>query len=108
MSRHQLHISFIAVGLLLTATSAVVVLRGASDEPYSIFRASDALIQIGAAMVLMVLWLQFGAFLIWAAVTRRIGQLWLVLLLWVVVCEFVLFDSPSGYVQDITKFGARW
>ena len=105
MSRHQLHISFGAVGLLLSVASALVVLRGASDEPYSTFRASDALIQIGAAMILMVLWLQLAAFLVWAVATRRIGRLWLALLLWIALCEFILFDSPSGYVQDITTFG---
>lgn len=56
----RLHVNavLIVVTIILSAASAVVVLQGASGEPYASFRASDALIQIGVAMVLInAVWL---------------------------------------------------
>jgi hypothetical protein len=105
MNRHRLRLICTAAAMLSVA-SAIVTLKGASDEPYSSFRASDALVQIGLGMVLMLLWLQFAAFLVWTVVTRRASKWWLALLLWIALCEFILLDAPVGYVQDILKFGA--
>jgi hypothetical protein len=104
MKPPRIHITLAAVTLLLTLASAIVMLKGASDEPYFSFRASDALVQIGVAMVLMLLWLQLAVFLVWAVAVQRASKLWLLLLLWIVLCECVLSDSPRGYVQDILKF----
>ena len=96
-----------ASALVLSLTSFFVVIRGASDEPYIVFRKSDAVVQVGVAMVLMLLWLQLAVGIVAGVVRRRVSLWWLPLLLWVLICEFYLFDSPSGYVQDITRYVAQ-
>jgi hypothetical protein len=93
--------------LLLSVASFFVVMQGASDEPYTVFRKSDALVQVGVAMVLMLLWVQFAVGVVAGVARRRVSTWWLPLLLWVLICEFYLFHSPSGYVQDITRYVAR-
>ncbi len=93
--------------LLLSVVSFLVVMQGASDEPYVTFRKTDALVQVGVAMVLMLLWAQL-AIVIVAGITRgRISGLWFAVLLWVFVCELYLFHCPVGYVTDITRYVAR-
>jgi hypothetical protein len=102
----RFHSILAASAFLLTIVSFSVVMQGASDEPYVVFRRSDAIVQVGVAMVLMLLWLQLAIATIVGVVRRRVSAWWLPLLLWVVICEFYLFQSPSGYVQDITRYVA--
>jgi hypothetical protein len=96
-----------ASALVLSVLSFVVVYQGASDEPYTSFRKSDAVVQVGVAMVLMLLWVQLAACIVVGVIRRRVSLWWLPLLLWVLICEFYLFDSPSGYVQDIARYVAQ-
>ena len=93
--------------LTLSVASFVVVIKGASDEPYTVFRQSDALVQIGVAMILMLLWLQLAAVIVAGVALRRVLQWWLFLLLWILTIEFYLFESPTGYVQDIIQYVSR-
>src|SRR4051812_35453111 len=93
-----------AYGLLLSVVSWVVVMKGAGDEPYVVFRRSDALVQLGLGVALIILWLQFGAWLIYAASARQIARVWLVLTVWIVIVLLYLWESPFGYIEDITKF----
>jgi hypothetical protein len=106
IARFHVNAVLIAVTIILSAASAVVALQGASDEPYASFRASDALIQIGAAMVLMTLWLQLALFLGWAVALGRASKMWLLLLIWIAVCEFYLSESPRGYIHDMMRYGS--
>jgi hypothetical protein len=103
-----LHINLIltASALALSATSFFVVIQGASDEPYTVFRQSDAVVQVGVAMVLMLLWIQLAVGIVAGVVRRCVSWLWSPLLIWVLICEFYLFQSPRGYVQDITRYVA--
>lgn len=107
MKRLRLHLIFAVSAIVLSVASFVVVMQGASDEPYVVFRRSDALVQVGVAMVLMLLWVQLAGGMIYGIIRRRISLLWLPLLLWVLICEFYLYHSPSGYVQDITRYVAE-
>jgi len=104
MKRFQLHLVLAALALVLSIASFFVVWKGASDEPYVVFRKSDAIVQIGVAMMLMLLWLQLAAAMITGIVRRRVSAWWLPLLIWVLICEFYLYYSPSGYVQDIMRY----
>ena len=101
--------NLIAAGLavLLSIASFIVVMQGASDEPYTVFRKSDALVQIGVAMALMLLWVQLAIGIVVGVRRRRLSVWWLPLLLWVLICEFYLFQSPSGYIQDIARYVAE-
>ena len=96
-----------AAAALLSGLSLYVVGKGAEDEPYVAFRAADVLVQVGAAVALMLLWLQLAAAVTVMVAKRRISTWWLSLLVWVLVCEFYLFHSPYGYVQDITRWSAH-
>lgn len=93
--------------ILLSIASSVVVIQGASDEPYMVFRRSHALVQIGVAMVLMLLWIQLAGGIIYGVVRGRISLWWLPLLLWVLICEFYLYQSPRGYIHDITNYVSK-
>ncbi len=105
----SLHIHLILGGaaFALSAASFFVVVQGASDEPYTVFRASDAVVQIGFGMVLMLLWFQLAGAIVVSVARRRVSQWWLTLLVWVLICEFYLFHSPIGYVQDIARYVAH-
>lgn len=88
----------------LSVASGFVVMKGAGDEPYLMFRHSDAFVQVGLGIALIVLWVQFAAWLVYAAITRRVARAWLVLTVWIVIALFYLWQSPIGYVEDITSF----
>lgn len=104
MRRSQFHGIIVTLTVVLSFASTIVVFKGANDEPYVNFQASDALVQVGVAMVLMVLLGQLAAGLIYGLVLRRIsGWCWL-LVIWAMICEFYLYHCPSGYVGDITQF----
>ena len=106
MKRSNLQLVLVALAIVLSVGSFLVVMQGANDEPYLGFHRSDAIVQVGVAMLLMLLWVQWAAGMIWCVVRRRISAWWLPLLIWVLICEFYLSDSPSGYVQDISRYVA--
>jgi hypothetical protein len=66
----------------LTIISALIVLDNASAEPYVEFRGWDAILHIGVAMIVMLIWIQVAAALITGVVRRNISAWWLSLLLW--------------------------
>jgi hypothetical protein len=88
----------------LSVASTWVVIRGASDEPYVVFRHSDALVQVGIGTALIVLWVQFAIWLGYGVFKKGVHRAWLPVYLWILVVLFCLWDSPVGYVQDVTKF----
>jgi hypothetical protein len=106
MNRFQPQLLLAATGLALSVVSFCVVLQSASDEPYFEFRVTDAVVQVGGAMVLMLLWFQLAIALVFGVVRRRVSQRWLALVLWVFICEFYLLAGMSGYVQDIARFAS--
>lgn len=106
MKRSQLHLILTVSALGLSIISFLVVVDGAADEPYLVFRAWDAIVQIGFAMILMLLWFQLAAGMIAGVVRRQVSAWWLLLLAWVPVCESYLFDNTNGYIQDIMRYTA--
>ena len=107
MKPFQANLTLAVSTLVLSVASFFVVMQGATDEPYTTFRQYDALVQVGVAMVLMLLWLQVGIAIVVAVVRSRISLWWFPMLLWVAICEFYLFHSPVGYVSDISRFVAQ-
>lgn len=104
MRRFRINLILLAVGVLLTAASVYVVGRGGQDEPYVVFRKSDALLQVGGAMVLMLIWLQLAVAIVAAVAENHVSGWWLSLLVWVLICEFYLFHSLRGYLEDIARY----
>ena len=96
--------SFLTGGfLVLTAVSFCIYLQ-ADGEPFVQFRASEALIQVGAASVLAVLWFLFGASLCYLVFNKYISRWALLTLFWVVLAIWIMVDCPLGYVADINHF----
>ncbi len=89
--------------LLLSSVSVWLVLL-ANDEPYTVFRASDAFIQVGLGVTLIVLWFQFSIWLAHGVIKRHLPMAWLTAYFWILVVLFYLWHTPTGYVEDITKF----
>lgn len=106
MRRIHLYLILASVILVLSMASFFVVFQGAIDEPYGVFRKYDAIVQIGVAMVLMLLWSEVAIAIIAGVIGRYISVWWLSLLFWVGICEFYLAYSPIGYVNDIVRNAA--
>ena len=84
--------------------SSWVVFRGASDEPYTTFRASDAVVQIGVASALMALWAVLVAFVTIQVCGKKLRPAWISILLLSALMLCVLYDSPAGYISDLVHF----
>ena len=93
----------VTMGLL--GPSVWVFLRGASDEPYLAFHASDALVQIGAACALMALWAVFAVFVSAQVAKKNLTSEWLVTVALGALVVCCLYQSPAGYISDLIKFG---
>ena len=107
MKRRRTNSFLAASTLVLSIASFLFVVQGASDEPYMTFRTWDAVIQVGVATVLMLLWAKIAVTVIAGVARHRISNWWSPLLLWILICEFSLFDSPYGYVADMMRYVVR-
>ena len=91
------------IGLLVP--SIWVVLKGAGDEPYTTFRTSDAIVQIGVASALMTLWVVLIGFITAQVVKKNLHRAWLTSFALCALALCCLYDSPAGYISDLLKFG---
>jgi hypothetical protein len=107
MKRLHFLIILAASAFVLSLASFFIVMQGVSDEPYIVFRKSDAIVQIGVAMILMLLWLQLLVGTVWGVARHRISAWWLLLLPWMLFGELVLFYCSKSYMQDIARFAAQ-
>ena len=89
----------------LLAPSVWVVLKGAGDEPYMSFHASDAIVQVGVASALMALWIVLIGCITTQVVKRKLPPSWLASFVLCAVALYCLYDSPAGYISDLVKFG---
>jgi hypothetical protein len=90
--------------LFLSIASVWIVVDGAAAEPYIEFRRADAFLQVGVGFALIVLWLQLAAWLVYGVTVRRLAKPWLLLTILAGAGLFYLWQSPVGYIEDITKF----
>jgi hypothetical protein len=88
----------------LFAVSIWVVLKGARDEPYMAFHASDAVVQIGVASALMALWVVWIGFITTLVIQTKLHRGWLSI--WVIFAAALLglYDCPAGYISDLVSF----
>jgi hypothetical protein len=89
----------------LLVISFWVFLRGASDEPYTTFRASDAVVQIGVASALMALWVVLIGFITAQVAKKKLHPAWLSVFILCALAVFGLYQSPAGYISDLIHFG---
>lgn len=89
----------------LVVPSVWVVLKGAKDEPYTAFHASDPLVQIGVASALMALWVVLLGFIIAQVVKKKLHPAWLTCFALCALALCCLYDSPVGYLSDLKNFG---
>jgi hypothetical protein len=93
-----------ALAILLSGVSLLVV-QGARDEPYAVYRRYDALVQVRVGAGLMVLWGCVVAGVAGLMMMRRVSLRWVGLVIWGVVCLFYLRGSVVGYLEDVERFG---
>lgn len=103
MRKIHFYLILVSAVLALSIASFFVVIQGALDEPYGVFRRYDAIVQIGVAMMLMLLWFEVAVAMVVGVISRLISVWWLSLLFWVGTCEFYLAFCPIGYVHDIVQ-----
>jgi hypothetical protein len=87
-----------------TIASALVIFLGSNEEPYFVFRPSQALIQVGVGSALMLLWVEWIGVVVWQVTHRALSPVWLSSVVWALVVMFYLSYSPIGYVQDLSGF----
>jgi hypothetical protein len=103
ISRTQLNLTFAIITAVLSAASLLVVLQGATDEPYMGYRRYDAIVQVGIGTGLIVLWCCGVVAVVVLVAARKLPAWWLVLVLWAAICLFYLSYSPLGYLADLEK-----
>ena len=92
----------LAVAGVLSVASFVVVLKGASDEPYmGGVTKSDAIVQVGIGCVLIALWAVWCVAAVCLAVRNLLTPIMLVLTLWAGICVFYLAHGVDGYLSDV-------
>lgn len=89
----------------LLVPSFWVCLRGANDEPYTTFHASDAVVQIGVASALMVLWVLWFGFIAMQVSKKKSHPGWLSAFALGALALCALYQSPAGYISDLLQFG---
>ncbi len=94
----------VSLSLALLASSLVVILKGAGDEPYLAFERSDALVQVGVAAALIASWIHLGALIVTGVVRHDVSKRWLGALFVAALSVFCLVDGALGYVSDIERF----
>jgi hypothetical protein len=90
--------------LVLSFLSFVVVLKGAGDEPYFVYRHSDAFTQIVIGTSLFTMWGCFAVFLAVSIFAKHLSKKWIAGIVWAVVCMFYLSCCPAGYLHDLEQF----
>ena len=93
------------VVIALFVASFWVVQRGAGDEPYVTFRASDAVVQIGVASALMSLWVVLVVFVSVQVSKKKLHAAWLSTFGLCAMALFQLYQSPAGYLSDLVHWG---
>jgi len=91
----------------LTGLSLFVIVLGAAQEPYTHFNATDALVQVGLGMCLLALWAERLTSATVSVLRGRLSKWGLMVIGWGVIVWCYLAISPFGYVEDLTRFGAR-
>jgi hypothetical protein len=104
MTRFRKELVRIGAVVLLSLLSAIIVIDNAGAEPYVTFNHADAIIQIGGACVLLVLWVQFVIWLIVGIIRNKISFMWAPVLIWAFIACLYVSHCPVAYAQDITKF----
>lgn len=95
-------VTLFTTGLLLP--SVWVFFRGAGDEPYVVFRASDAVVQIGVASALMALWIVLLSFIGAQVVKKKLHRAWISAMLVGALALCCLYQSPMSYISDLVHF----
>lgn len=101
-TRHTL--SLICYLILLSIVSIWITFQGANDEPYTTLRPTDALLQVGIGVALIVLWIQYAIFILYSVFKKKVSGWWLSSLIWTSIVIFYLHFSPVGYLSDISQF----
>ncbi len=91
------------VCVLASVASLILVMQGATDEPYVVFRPADALSQVGLGFTLITIWVVLVAAVCYGVFTRRLARWWLLLFPWAAMAVYYLYLCPFGYVEDIVR-----
>ena len=93
-----------AHALVATLGSLVLVMQGASVAHYFGSNKNEALLQVGAGCVLIVMWAYLAGGILWGVLTSRLPKVWLLTLLWAAIVLPYLLNCPLGYVGDVSEF----
>jgi hypothetical protein len=100
---HHLTLFVTSFAILTAIATLCVFMSLATDEPYFSFRPQDAVVLVGFGSVLVAAWFTLIATVCYGVFTRRLGAVWLLLL---IVAGIGLLYSRLcviGYLNDIVR-----
>jgi hypothetical protein len=92
----------VVVPALLVPTVWVVIFD--NDEPYVRLRATDAMVQVGAASALFTLWILLAVFVAVQVLNKKLRPAWLSALFVCAIALFYLGVAPGDYLSDLVHF----
>jgi hypothetical protein len=94
--------------LALSVLSAIVLWRGAVEEPYfGEISVHQGLLQVGGSSLLIFCWCIWMGVILWLVRQRRLNALWALTLLWALVLSYYLFTGAVGYLEDLKDYQRR-
>jgi hypothetical protein len=107
MKKHGRDIFSSITLITLSLVSVLLIIDNAGAEPFVTFRNLDAIEHIGGASVLLVLWFQFGFWIVAQMFRKKISFWWAPVLPWAALACFYILHCPFAYVEDISKFAIQ-
>ncbi|MBF0312643.1 MAG: hypothetical protein HQK52_04465 [Oligoflexia bacterium] len=94
---------------MLMPISTFFIFQSASKEPFVVFIPWEALCEIGGGFVLVFLWLEFLACLVFMILKKTYHHFYtniVLLIIGIVMCSYLVI-APLGYVNDIQKYFSK-
>jgi hypothetical protein len=89
---------------VLTLVSWFLVYRAAFWEPFTFYRVSDVLWQVGGAFVVITLLLELVALIFFGIATNRLSGWWAVSLIWLALLFLLSIASAAKWTSDQSYF----
>src|SRR5688500_12436365 len=87
--------------VIATIGSLLLVMEGASKEPFVRFIPSEAISQVGLGCFFMAVWVYIVTAVMYGVLSRRLHGAWLLVVPWAAMVLFYLRLCPEGYVADV-------
>ncbi len=100
--KRSLSVGLVCLLVIISPLPWLLFYRGAYYEPFYVFRAWDAICQLGIASALIVVLLEISGLVIFGIATQRLSGWWSVALLWLTILILLSIASASDWLSDMS------